>query len=137
MRNDRGFACGLSSVILSSCYFVLPLIIIKYSSSVTVAIIQSCIRALWVFFPVLGFVFAFVGKVRSDYGTIARKLCNIGAGIGWIASIMLMFMAFGALWMDVFSISAWAAEVTSFVDTVLIAGYFLIAYIRGKLLWFI
>lgn len=85
----------------------------------------------------IGFIFAFIGKVRSKYGTKARRLCNIGAGIYWIVSVALMFAGLFALWMDVFSIPARAAEITGFVDTVLIAGYFLIAYIRGKILWFI
>jgi len=132
----RGYAWGLSSVILSACYFVFPLFILKPSSE-TAAILFSYLQILWVFFPMIGFILAFIGKVRSEWGTKARKLCNIGAGICWVVSVMLMFFGLGALWMDVFSISASAAEITGFVDTVLIAGYFLIAYIRGKILWFI
>ncbi len=136
MIKGRGYAWGLSSVILSSCYFVLPLFIFKPSSG-TAAILFSYFQILWVFFPIIGFILAFIGKVRSEYGTKARRLCNIGAGIGWVVSVVLMFSGLGALWMDVFSISARAAEITCFVDTILIAGYFLIAYIRGKILWFI
>jgi len=133
----RGYAWGLSSVIFAAGYFVLPIVLIKPSSSVTLEIILSYIRILWVGFPAIAFVFAFVGKTRSEWGTKARRLCNIGATIGWLASIMLMFFGFGALWTDVFSLSAWEAEVTTFVDTILIAGYFLIAYIRGKIFWFV
>lgn len=136
MIKGRGYAWGLSSVILAAGFFVLPIVLIKPSSSETLEIILSYIRILWVCFPAVAFIFAFIGKVRSKWGTKARRLCNIGAGIGWVVSVVLMFSGIGALWIDVFSISARAAEITGFVDTVLIAGYFLIAYIRGKILWF-
>ena len=136
MIKGRGYAWGLSSVILSACFFVLPLFILKPDSE-TAAILFSYLQILWVFFPLIGFILAFIGKVRSEYGTKARRMCNIGAGICWVVSFVLMFSGFGVLWMDVFSIPATAAEVTGFVDTVLIAGYFLIAYICGRILWFI
>lgn len=137
MRKGRGYAWGLSSVIFAAGYFVLPIVLIKPSSSVTLEIVLSYIRILWAFFPAIAFIFAFIGKTRSEWGTKARRLCNIGVTIGLFASIILMFFAFGSLWVDVFSISAWEAEVTALVDTGLFAGYFLIAYIRGKILWFI
>lgn len=135
MSKERGYAWGLSSVIFDAGYFVLPFVLTKPSSSVTLEIIWPYI--LWVSIPAIAFVFAFVGRTRSEWGTKARTLCNIGATIGGLVSIVLMFSGFGALWIDVFSLSAREAEVTTFVDTILIAGYFLIAYNRGKIFWFV
>lgn len=133
----RGYAWGLSSVILVVGFFVLPVVFIKPRESEILQTVLSCIQILWVCFPPIAFILAFIGKVRSEGGTKARSLCNIGAVIGWIESVVLMFHGFGALWMDVFPIPTEAAEIATFVDTFLIAGYFLIGYIRGKILWFI
>jgi hypothetical protein len=137
MRKGRGYAWGFSSVIFDVGYLVLPFVLIKPSSSAALETLVLCIQILWACFPFVAYILAFVGRTRSEGGTKARRLCNIGATIGWIFSIMLMFMAFGSLWMDVFSLSAAEAEVTTFVDTFLIAGYFLVAYISGKILWFL
>ena len=137
LTRGKGYALGLSSVIFAIGFFVLPIVFIKPSFFMIPDMVLSYIRILWVLFPAIAFVLAFIGKVKSKRATKARRLCNIGAGIGWIASVVLMFTGFGSLWMDVFSISAVAAEVTCLVDTILISGYFLIAYIRGKILWFI
>lgn len=88
MVKGRGYAWGLSSVILSACYFVFPFFILKPSSE-TAAILFSYLQILWVFFPMIGFILAFIGKVRSEWGTKSRKLCNIGAGICWVLSYRL------------------------------------------------
>lgn len=137
MQKGKGYVWGLISVILDVGFFVLPIVLIKPGSSVTLEIVLSYIRILWVFFPVIAFIFAFIGKTRSEWGTKARKLCNVGAGIGWIVSSILLFFAIGILWTDVFSISSWVAEITAFVDTILIAGYLLISYIKGTPFWII
>ena len=100
-------------------------------------IVLPYVQVVWIFFPVLAFALAFIGKVRSEPDTKARRCCNIGAGMGWILSGLLMFIGFGALWKDVVSLPETAAEITALIDTLLMAGYLVTAYIRGKILWFI
>ena len=132
MIKGKGYAWGLSSVMLAIAFVVLPFALIKPSSWVPLSIIQ----VVWAFFPTFAFVLAFVGKVRSEQRTKARRLCNIGAGMGWLVSTMLIFAGLDILWTEVVSLPETAAEITTIIDTVLIAGYLLIAYIRGKIFWF-
>ena len=103
MIKGRGYVWGLSSIILSCCYFVILPFIIKPSSE-SLEVLFLCIQILWVILPMIGFALAFIGKVRSEHGTKARKLCNIGAGICWNESVIFMFAGLLVLWMDVFSI---------------------------------
>lgn len=137
MRKGSGFAWGLSSVLFAAGYLLLPFFLIKPGSTEMMERLLSYIQILWAFFPAIAFGLAFIGKKKSQQETKARRLCNIGAGIGWLASFVLLYWAFSFLWVDIFSIPARAAEVICLIDTVLVTGYFLIAYICGKLLWFI
>ena len=138
MIKGRGYVFGLSSVILSSMSFVSPFLAVIIGSIFGKKIFYEFIfQILYIGLPPIGFITAFVGKVKSDYGTRARKLCNIGAGMGIVMSTILILSMIKILLQDVFSVPEYPAVITGFVDTVLICGYFFIAYIRGKLLWFI
>ena len=138
MVKGRGYAWGLSSAILSSIPVTSPFWAVIIGSVAGVKLFDEFIfQILFLGLPPIGFVVAFIGKVRSDYGTCARKLCNIGAGIGIVMSAILIWSMIGVLLQDVFSVPEYPAVITGLVDTILISGYFLIAYIRGKVLWFI
>ena len=137
MTRDKGYVCGLSSIICCAGFYVLPFAFSGGFFSQEVNIILSVVRVLWIFLPVAAFALAFIGKVRSAHGTTARKLCNIGAGIGLFECASLVLSGLALLWIDILSIPASAAEMTIFVDAVLIVGYFIVAYICGKIFWFI
>lgn len=136
MRNDRGFAWGCGSVILNVIFFFAIPFISNPPKEGAAAIIFTCLQVLWVLFPYIVFFLALIGKKRSKSEIKARKLCNIGAVMGLFEGGAILFFGIGALWGDVFLLPAPAVELLMFVDTILIVGYLLIAYLSGRLLWF-
>lgn len=133
MKKGKGYAWGLSSVILSSVSIASPFLGVIFMSDES-TMIASILPFLYICIPPVGFVVAFIGRVKSEHGTRARKLCNIGAGIG-MAMCAIFIWSFVGVFLEE-SIPEYPAVITSLVDMVLISGYLLIAYAKGKLLWF-
>lgn len=138
MVKGRGYVWGLSSTVLSSISLFLPFVaVISGSRSRGMDTTELALLILSFGLPPVGFVLAFVGRVRSNYGTQARKLCNAGARMGLVMSAILIWSMGSVLLQDVFSVPEYPAVITGLVDTVLIYGYFRIAYSMGKILWFL
>ena len=138
LPKGKGYAFGLSSVILSALSAGFPFWVILLGGIFNVKVIAELIsQILLVILPPAGFAFAFVGRVRSESGTQARKLSHIGAAMGVSMSLAPMFSAFLVLWEEVSFIPTSVGYATACVDTILLSGYWMIAYIRGKVFWFI
>ena len=138
MAKRNGYVWGMLSVILSSCSIASPFLGVIIGSMAGLPVfLEPIFQILFLFLPPIGFIFAFIGKVRCENGTEARKLCNIGAGIGIVMSAILIWSMAMVLLQDFFSLTEEVAAVTGLIDMILIAGYFLIAYIKDKLLWFV
>ncbi|MBQ8398525.1 MAG: hypothetical protein IJX08_01015 [Clostridia bacterium] len=140
LATKRGIVWGVLSVIVSVGSFVLPimaLIIGTVAGKAVYDVLWPIALALFLCFPPIGFVLAFIGKVRSASETKARTLCNVGAGVGIVLSAVFLWMMTGAAFQDFLLLKEDAAVITALIDTCLLTGYFLAAYIRGKILWFI
>ena len=134
----KGYVWGLSSVILAGLFLSFPFLMALITAVSGVKVFDVlAVQISFIVLPLVTFVVAFIGKVRSEHGTKARKLCNIGAAISWSELVVLSFSGFAALWTDVLPMPAVAADITIWVDTILLCGYFLIAYLTGKLLWYV
>ena len=138
MIKGKGYVWGLSSVILAVVFLSFPfwMALIIAVSGVNIFDVLA-VQISFIVLPLVIFVVAFIGKVRSERGTKARKLCNIGAAIGWSELAVISFSGFTVLWTDVLPIPIVAADITILVDTILLCGYLLIAYLTGKLLWYV
>lgn len=135
---ERGYGWGLSSALASSLSLAFPLVSVMVGSMAGAgAVLQTVCMCLFLLFPPIGFVLAFIGRGKSEYGTKTRRLCNVGAGIGLVISAVFVCAFTNVLLQDAFSISLQAASVTGVVDATLFALYFWWAYVRGKILWFL
>ena len=139
VSKGNGYAWGMASVILSLYSIASPFL------GVIVSFVRDDPELSGITFHTglgylllpIGFAFAFIGKVRSEYGTKARKLCNIGAGISAAMAALRVWTAAFVFLKIYWSVAEQAAAITALIDTILLVGYFLVAYITGKLLWFI
>lgn len=135
-KYGKGFVLGLTSLIVSVVSFNMFLVIEIVSHLEIHAVLQIVIYVLIMLSYPAGFVLSFIGKIQSEKSTVARQLCYVSACISTFVCTIIIFAFSAAVLQDAFNIEETASYVTALIDAILIMGYFVLAYIRGKLIWF-
>ena len=138
MKREKGYGWGIASLIIAITNLASPILMVMLGLLISnMPLIEPLFQVLFVSLAPIGFIVAFLGKVRTISGTRARKFCNFCAGVGLVICAIFGGALIGVFWLDVMHVGRYAAMVTAWVDTILIIGYWLIAYICGEVIWFV
>ena len=136
-KYGKGFGWGLISLIVSVVSYNMFLIIMLVSDSEIHPVLQIVIYVLLMLSYPAGFVLSFIGKKKSEKSTVARQLCYVSVCISTVLCTVVIFTISATILQNAFNIEETASYVTALIDAILIMGYFVLAYIREKLIWFL